>query len=40
MHRFNYVRPASPAEAVRAMVAGGAGTRFLAGGTTLYFAFV
>lgn len=36
MHRFNYVRPASPAEAVRAMVAGGAGTRFLAGGTTLY----
>jgi xanthine dehydrogenase YagS FAD-binding subunit len=36
MHRFSYVKPASTSEAVRAMAAGGPGTRFLAGGTTLY----
>jgi xanthine dehydrogenase YagS FAD-binding subunit len=36
MHRFSYVKPASASEAVRAMAAGGPGTRFLAGGTTLY----
>lgn len=36
MHRFSYVRPANAADAVRAMAAGGPGTRFLAGGTTLY----
>jgi len=36
MQRFTYVRPADAAEAVRAMAAAGPGTRFLAGGTTLY----
>jgi xanthine dehydrogenase YagS FAD-binding subunit len=36
MHPFTYVKAASAAEAVRAIAAGGAGTRFLAGGTTLY----
>jgi xanthine dehydrogenase YagS FAD-binding subunit len=36
MQRFSYVRPGSGAEAVRAMAAGGAAARFLAGGTTLY----
>lgn len=36
MHRFAYTRPASVAEAVRAVSGAGPGTRFLAGGTTLY----
>jgi xanthine dehydrogenase YagS FAD-binding subunit len=36
MRPFAYARPASAADAVRAMAAGGQGTRFLAGGTTLY----
>jgi xanthine dehydrogenase YagS FAD-binding subunit len=36
MRPFAYARPASVAEAVRAVAAGGPGTRFLAGGTTLY----
>jgi xanthine dehydrogenase YagS FAD-binding subunit len=36
MRPFTYSRPASAAEAVRAVTAGGAGARFLAGGTTLY----
>jgi xanthine dehydrogenase YagS FAD-binding subunit len=36
MRPFTYTRPASAAEAVRAIAAGGPGTRFLAGGTTLY----
>jgi xanthine dehydrogenase YagS FAD-binding subunit len=36
MRPFAYTRPASAAEAVRAIAAGGPGTRFLAGGTTLY----
>ena len=36
MRPFAYTRPASVAEAVRAVAAGGPGTRFLAGGTTLY----
>jgi xanthine dehydrogenase YagS FAD-binding subunit len=36
MRPFAYARPANAADAVRAMAAGGQGTRFLAGGTTLY----
>ncbi len=36
MHPFTYSKPSTVAEAVRAVAAGGPGTRFLAGGTTLY----
>jgi xanthine dehydrogenase YagS FAD-binding subunit len=36
MHPFTYTRADSMADAVRAVVAGGTTTRFLAGGTTLY----
>jgi xanthine dehydrogenase YagS FAD-binding subunit len=36
MRPFMYTKPASAAEAVRAIAADGAETRFLAGGTTLY----
>lgn len=36
MHPFTYMRPATVAEAVRAITAGVPGTRFLAGGTNLY----
>jgi xanthine dehydrogenase YagS FAD-binding subunit len=36
MHPFSYTKATTAAEAVRAMVASGTGTRFLAGGTTLY----
>src|SRR4030088_554228 len=36
MQPFTYQKSATPADAVRAIAAGGAGTRFLAGGTTLY----
>jgi xanthine dehydrogenase YagS FAD-binding subunit len=36
MRRFTYIRPATAADAVRAMAAAGPGARFLAGGTTLY----
>jgi xanthine dehydrogenase YagS FAD-binding subunit len=36
MRPFTYQKPASPTDAVHAIVAGGSGTRFLAGGTTLY----
>jgi xanthine dehydrogenase YagS FAD-binding subunit len=36
MRPFTYQKPATPADAVRVIVAGGPGTRFLAGGTTLY----
>ena len=36
MRPFSYAKPSSAAEAVRAIAAGGPGTRFLAGGTTLY----
>src|SRR5262245_62068088 len=36
MHPFTYAKATTAAEAVRAIAAGGAGTRFLAGGTTLY----
>jgi len=36
MHRFVYTRPASAADAVRAIAGAGPGARFLAGGTTLY----
>jgi len=36
MHSFTYTRAQTAEEAVRAVAAGGAGTRFLAGGTTLY----
>ncbi|XXX80680.1 xanthine dehydrogenase family protein subunit M [Sorangium sp. So ce134] len=36
MRSFTYARPSTPAEAVAAMVDGGPGARFLAGGTTLY----
>jgi xanthine dehydrogenase YagS FAD-binding subunit len=36
MQPFSYVRATSAAEAVQAVAAGGPGTRFLAGGTTLY----
>ena len=36
MHRFTYRRSASAMEAVRAIAGAGPGTRFLAGGTTLY----
>jgi len=36
MRRFTYARPATPAAAVRALAEGGPGTRFIAGGTTLY----
>ena len=35
MRPFTYQKPATPADAVRAIAGGGAGTRFLAGGTTL-----
>jgi xanthine dehydrogenase YagS FAD-binding subunit len=36
MRPFSYTRVKSAADAVRAVAAGGQGTRFLAGGTTLY----
>lgn len=36
MRPFTYVRAKTPADAVQALAAGGQGTRFLAGGTTLY----
>jgi xanthine dehydrogenase YagS FAD-binding subunit len=36
MRPFTYQRAATAADAVRAIAAGGAGTRFMAGGTTLY----
>ncbi|OJH38795.1 FAD binding domain-containing protein [Cystobacter ferrugineus] len=36
MQRFTYVRPSTPAQAIQAMADGGPGTRFLAGGTTLF----
>jgi xanthine dehydrogenase YagS FAD-binding subunit len=36
MRPFTYTRPASVAEAVQAIASAGPGTRFLAGGTTLY----
>jgi len=36
MRPFTYQKAATAADAVRAIAAGGAGTRFLAGGTTLY----
>ena len=36
MHSFTYTRAQTAEEAVRAVAAGGPGTRFLAGGTTLY----
>jgi xanthine dehydrogenase YagS FAD-binding subunit len=36
MHPFTYMRARTAADAVRAVAAGGPGTRFLAGGTTLY----
>jgi xanthine dehydrogenase YagS FAD-binding subunit len=36
MRPFAYARPENVAQAVRAMADGGPGTRFLAGGTTLY----
>ncbi len=36
MHRFSYVKPTTPQDAVRAFADAGYGARFLAGGTTLY----
>jgi xanthine dehydrogenase YagS FAD-binding subunit len=36
MRPFTYVKPATAADAVRAITAAGRGARFLAGGTTLY----
>src|SRR5262245_39887667 len=36
MRAFTYIKPATAADAVRAMAAAGPGARFLAGGTTLY----
>jgi xanthine dehydrogenase YagS FAD-binding subunit len=36
MHPFTYTKATTPADAIRAVAAGGPGTRFLAGGTTLY----
>lgn len=36
MHPFTYTRAASVTDAVQAVLAGGPGTRYLAGGTTLY----
>jgi xanthine dehydrogenase YagS FAD-binding subunit len=36
MQRFTYTRAKTAADAVRAVATGGPGTRFLAGGTTLY----
>ena len=36
MHPFTYTKPKTVNEAVQAIVAGGPGTRFLAGGTTIY----
>lgn len=36
MRPFTYMKPATAAEAVRAITAAGPGARFLAGGTTLY----
>lgn len=36
MRSFTYSKPANAVEAVRAIVAGGPGSRFIAGGTTLY----
>lgn len=36
MQPFSYARPRSPAEAVEAFAAAGAGARYVAGGTTLY----
>src|ERR1700730_16460523 len=36
MRPFTYTKPTSAADAVRAIAAAGPGTRFLAGGTTLY----
>jgi xanthine dehydrogenase YagS FAD-binding subunit len=36
MRPFTYARPTTPAAAVRALAQGGPGTRFIAGGTTLF----
>src|SRR2546421_8561456 len=36
MRPFTYQKPESPVNAIRAIAAAGTGTRFLAGGTTLY----
>lgn len=36
MHPFTYIKAATATEAVNAAAAGGSGTRFLAGGTTIY----
>jgi xanthine dehydrogenase YagS FAD-binding subunit len=36
MQPFTYTKPATVSEAVQAIVVGGPGTRFLAGGTTIY----
>ena len=36
MQPFTYMQAETVADAVRAVAAGGPGTRFLAGGTTLY----
>ena len=36
MRPFTYIKPATAADAVRAIAAAGPGARFLAGGTTLY----
>lgn len=36
MHPFTYIKPATAADAVRAIAAAGPGARFLAGGTALY----
>jgi xanthine dehydrogenase YagS FAD-binding subunit len=36
MHPFTYTKPTTVNDAVQAIVAGGPGTRFLAGGTTIY----
>jgi xanthine dehydrogenase YagS FAD-binding subunit len=36
MNTFAYSRPTTPSDTVRALAAGGSGTRLIAGGTTLY----
>jgi len=36
MHAFTYARMSTPSDTVRALAAGGPGTRLIAGGTTLY----
>ncbi|MCI0755530.1 FAD binding domain-containing protein [Teichococcus vastitatis] len=36
MHPFTYTKPRTAQDAIRAIAAGDAGTRFIAGGTTLY----